>query len=69
MIMNALNGVYSARTAKVDKHFIKKLDFKDIKVPVKVRYIHKMEKSILLTLLFLVMKIRKTSNLCIKRIL
>ena len=59
MIMNALNGVYSARIAKVDKHFIKKLDFKDIKVPVNVRDIHKIEKTIPLTLLFLVMKIRK----------
>ena len=59
MIMNALNGVYSAGIAKVDKHFIKKLDFKDIKVPVKVRDIHKIEKTIPLTLLFLVMKIRK----------
>ena len=59
MIMNALNGFYSARIAKVDKHFIKKLDFKDIKVPVKVRDIHKIEKTIPLTLLFLVMKIRK----------
>ena len=57
--MNALNGVYSARITKVDKHFIKKLDFKDIKVPVKVRDIHKIEKTIPLTLLFLVMKIRK----------
>ena len=35
MIMNAL---------KVDKDFANKLDFKDIKFPVKIRDIHKIEK-------------------------
>ena len=30
---------------KTDKDFVKKFDFKDIKYPVKVRYIHKIEKN------------------------
>ena len=34
-----------ARITKVDKDFAKKLDFRDIKFPVKVRYIHKIEKK------------------------
>ena len=28
-----------------DKYFAKSLDFKDIKLPVKARYIHKIEKK------------------------
>ena len=34
-----------ARITKSDKDFAKKLDFKDIKFPVKVRDIHKVEKN------------------------
>ena len=56
IIMNALNGVnivrylnpankYPARITKADKDFAKKLDFKDIKFPVKIRGIHKIEKK------------------------
>ena len=33
------------RTIKADKDFDKKLDFKDIKFPVKIRDIHKIEKK------------------------
>ena len=48
------------RITKTDDGFSKKLDFKDIKFPVKVRNIHTIEKKIILsTLVFLVMKIRK----------
>ena len=36
---------HSARITKADKDFAKKLDFKDIKFPVKVRDIHKIEKN------------------------
>ena len=53
--MNALNGIYSdtlnpadrnpARIAKTDKYFAKKLDFKYINFPVKVRDLHKFEKN------------------------
>ena len=43
---------HPARMAKADKDFAKKLDFEDIKFPVKIRDIHK----ILLALAFLVMK-------------
>ena len=43
----------------------KKLDFKDIKFPVKIRDIDKIEKRTQLALLFLVMKIRKNiQSLC-----
>ena len=36
---------HSARITKSDKDFVKKLDFKDIKFPVKNRDIHKIEKN------------------------
>ena len=45
------------RITKAYRDFTKKLDFKDIKFPVKVRDIHKIEKRIPLALVFLVMKI------------
>ena len=45
MITNAVNGVQSARITKADKDFSKSLDFKDIKFPVKVRDINKIEKK------------------------
>ena len=48
-----------ARIAKADKDFAEKLEFKDIKFPVKVRKIHKIEKTIPLKLVFLVTKRRK----------
>ena len=45
------------RITKSDKDFAKRLDFKDIKFPVKMRDIHKIEKKrIPLALVFLVMK-------------
>ena len=44
------------RIAKADKGFAKRLDFKDIKFPVKARDIHKIEKKIILALAILVMK-------------
>ena len=34
-----------ARITKADKEFAKKIDFKDIKFPVKIRDIHKIEKK------------------------
>ena len=46
------------RIRKADKDFAKRLDFKNIKFPVKTRDIHKIEIIILLTLAFLVMKIK-----------
>ena len=49
-----------ARITKADKEFTQKLDFKNIKFPVKIRDIHKIEKKkIPSALAFLVMKIRK----------
>ena len=43
---------------KADKDYAKKLNFKDIKFPVKTRDIHKIEKSNILALAFLIMKIK-----------
>ena len=40
-----LAGRNSARITKAYKYFTKKFDFKDIKFPVKVRDIHKIEKT------------------------
>ena len=57
--MNAANGVQSARITKADKDFSKSLDFKDIKFPVKVRDINKIEKKNSIGISALVMKIRK----------
>ena len=75
MITNALNDVQSniyiqqniikkkkkkkKKVRKDDKVFAEKRDFKDIKFSAEIRNIHKIEKIILLALLFLVMKIRK----------
>ena len=36
---------HPARITKADKDFAKRLDFKDIKFPVKIRDIHKIEKK------------------------
>ena len=68
MIMNDLNALVrylhpldhnSKSITKAGKDFAKKLDFKDMKLPVKVREIHKIEKRILLELVVLVTKIKK----------
>ena len=67
MIMNALSDQirylnppdhHPARITKAEKYFTKRLDFKDIKFPVKPRDSHKIEKKkkILLALAFLVME-------------
>ena len=42
-----------------DKDFAKELDFKDIMLPVKIRYINKVKKKTVLALVFLVIKMRK----------
>ena len=47
-----------AKITKSDKDFSKKLDFKEIKFPVKIRDIHKIEKIESSALVFLVLKIR-----------
>ena len=51
---------HPAKIRKVDKDFAEELDLKDKKLPLKIRYIHKIEKRrILSPLVFLVLKIRK----------
>ena len=47
------------RITKADKDFAKRLDFKDTKLPVKIRDIHNIEKRSQSALAFLVMKLRK----------
>ena len=37
--------LHPSRILSVGKYFAKELDFKDVKVPVKIRYIHKSEKK------------------------
>ena len=49
---------HRARITKADKDFAKRLDFKDIKFPVKIRGIHKIKKNPL-ALVFFAMKIKK----------
>ena len=51
---------HPAKIRKVDKDFAEELDLKDKKLPLKIRYIHEIEKRrILSPLVFLVLKIRK----------
>ena len=50
---------HPARITKADKDIAKKLDFKDIKFPVKVKDIHKIEETNPSPLVFLIMKIKK----------
>ena len=49
---------HPARITKADKDFAKRLDFKDIKFPVKIRGIYKIKKNPLAPV-FLAMKIKK----------
>ena len=65
---------HSGRITKTHKNLTKKHDFKDITFLVipKITEIHKIEKKkkrIPSVLAFLAMKIKKTSNLCIKKTL
>ena len=66
---------HRARITKTHKNLTKKHDFKDITflVKPKITEIHKIEKKkkkrIPSVLAFLAMEIKKTSNLCIKKML
>ena len=48
-----------ARIIKIDKHFARKLEFKGMKFPVKIRDIHKIEKNVVSGLVFLLVRIKK----------
>ena len=50
---------HPARITKADKDFARVLYLKDIRLPVKIRDIYKIEKTNSIALAFLVMKIRK----------
>ena len=62
------------KITKIDKDLTKRFDLKNVTFSVKIRDVHKIEKKknkknkkrIPLALVFLVMKIKKTYNLCIK---
>ena len=56
--LNPVNH-HPAKIRKVDKLFADELDLEDIKFPVKVKDVHKIEKRILLALVLLVMKAKK----------
>ena len=60
-LVRYLNPVHRnpARITKAAGDFVKNTDFKDIKYPVKVRDVHKIEKKNSSALVFLVMKIKK----------
>ena len=48
----------SAKIRKIDKDFVKELDFQNMMFPVKIRDIHKFEKKMVWSLVFLVTKMR-----------
>ena len=50
---------HPARITKAHRDFARKLNFEVTKFPVKIRDIYTIEKSIVLPLVFLVMKVRK----------
>ena len=54
---------HPVKIRKIDKDFARKIDFKDIKFPIKIRHIHKVEKKIVWALVCLVMRIEKNSTL------
>ena len=60
---------HPARIRKTDRTFERKLDFKDIKFPVKIRDCHKIEKRIASALVFLVMKTRENIQSMYQKIL
>ena len=60
---------HPARITKADRYYAKNLDFKNIEFPVKIRDTHKIKKKrVASALAFLVMKIEKIPNLCIKKL-
>ena len=71
MVINALSDVWSdlhpaarnpARIIKANKDFSKRLEFKEIEFPVKVRDLHKIKKKIIvLALVILAMKERENT--------
>ena len=48
-----------AKIRKIDKDFVKELDFNNMMFPVKIRDIHKFEKKMVWSLVFLVTKMRR----------
>ena len=59
-IRKSLANRNPARIPKADKDFAKRPEFRDIKFPVKTKTITKLKKRILLALVLLSMKIKKS---------
>ena len=55
------------RITKPNKEFAQKIDFKNIKFPVKIRDIHKIENRIKSAFVFLAMKIGKKHNIYVQK--
>ena len=53
---------HPAKITKAEKDLARKLDFKDIKFPVKIRDIHKNKKHNFITISVLIVKIRKNTQ-------
>ena len=53
---------HPAKITKAEKDLARKLDFKDIKFPVKIRDIHKIKKHNFITISVLIVKIRKNTQ-------
>ena len=60
---------HPARMTIADKNVAKRLDFKDIKFPVKTRDIHKVEKKNSIGISIFGYENEEVSNLCIKKML
>ena len=53
---------HPAKITKAEKDLARKLDFKDIKFPVKIRDIHKIKKHNFITISVLIVKIRENTQ-------
>ena len=58
---------HPAKITKAEKDLAKKLDFKDITFPVKIRDIHKIKKHNFITVSVLIVKIRKNTQSMYKK--
>ena len=49
---------YTGKITKADKDFAKRYDFKNIKFPIKIKSVHKIEKKRILLTCFFILKTR-----------
>ena len=60
---------HPARIRKIGKDFAKELVFKDVRIPVKIRNIHKIEKKNYVAISIFGYENTKISNPCFKKML